>query len=792
MRVLLSWLREFTPVELGPDALAELLTSKGAKVEAVERPWEGLRGVVVARVLEVRDHPGSDRLCVASVDAGRGPVEVVVGVRNMGPGDLVPYAPPGARLPGQAEPLGRREIRGVASEGMLCSPRELGVSQDHSGILVLPPDAPPGTDVASLLGLDDVVLDLEVKSNRPDLLSVAGVAREVAAALALPFRTPGAVVPEGEERAADAATVEILDLERCPRYVARVIKGVQVGPSPLRVQARLTALGQRPISNVVDATNYVMLELGQPLHAFDLAQLKGPGIVVRRAAAGERLVTLDDVERELTDDDLLICDLERPVALAGVIGGKGSEVSEATRDVLLESAAFERPGIARTSRRLGVATEASYRFSRGVDPEGCGRAADRAAGLIAAWGGGTVLAGWVEAGAAPPRRRVRIRPARAQAVLGVPQTPTSVREALERIWLRVDETEGALVAEVPGFRPDLELEEDLIEEVIRVQGYDRVGETLPAVRQAGGIPPERRLRDRIRRAMVRAGLFETQAYSFAGPHDLALLGQGEADAIRIANPLSADQRFLRTSLLPGLLAALRTNRARQVRGAALFEVGRTFHPGEPVREIERVALALWGEASRGFPEPPRSFDVLDAKGALEVLFEALGIDDHSLGDPPGVPFHPTRSAVVLVGGEVAGVLGELHPREAERLDLEGRVALAELEVEILGRHAATTVVARELPRFPPVRRDLAFLVDERTPAAAVRAALLEAGEGLVEACVLFDVFSGRPIPEGRKSLAFSVDLRAPDRTLTDEEADALVARIVERLARDLGAELRGG
>ncbi|HXF72409.1 MAG TPA: phenylalanine--tRNA ligase subunit beta, partial [Actinomycetota bacterium] len=358
--------------------------------------------------------------------------------------------------------------------------------------------------------------------------------------------------------------------------------------------------------------------------------------------------------------------------------------------------------------------------------------------------------------------------------------------------VRTEEADGALEAEVPGFRPDLELEEDLIEEVIRVQGYDRVGERLPPVRQAGGVPPERRLRDRIRRALVRAGLFETQAYSFAGPDDLALLGQGEGDAVRIANPLSADQRFLRTSLLPGLLAALRTNRARQVRWAALFEIGRTFHPGEPVREVERVALALAGEASRGFPEPARPFDVLDAKGALEVLFEALGIPGYALGEPPGPPFHPARSAVVLLGGEPAGVLGELHPRAAEGLDLAGRVALAELEVEVLGRHAGTATLVRELPRFPPVRRDLAFLVPEGTPAGEVRAALVEAGGGLVDACVLFDVFAGAPLPEGRKSLAFSVDLRAPDRTLTDEEAERVVARIVERLARDFGAELRAG
>ncbi|HXF36577.1 MAG TPA: phenylalanine--tRNA ligase subunit beta, partial [Actinomycetota bacterium] len=387
---------------------------------------------------------------------------------------------------------------------------------------------------------------------------------------------------------------------------------------------------------------------------------------------------------------------------------------------------------------------------------------------------------------------VRVRPERATLLLGVPQTARSVRDALARVGVRVRETEGGLEAEVPGWRPDLELEADLIEEVIRVQGYDRVGATLPGVRQAGGLPPERALRERIRRALVRAGLLETTSYSFASPEDLALLGRAEHEAIRVANPLGADQRFLRTSLLPGLLAAVRTNRARQVRSVALFEVGRTFHPGDPVREVERVALALAGEASRGYPEPSRSLDLLDAKGALEVLLEGLGVDDWRLGDAPGGPFHPGRSAAVLVAGEPAGVVGELHPREAERLDLPPRVALAELDVEVLGRHAARSVVVRDLPRFPPVRRDLAFVVEEAVPAGAVREALIEAGGGLVGGCVLFDVFRGGPVPEGRKSLAFQVDLRAPDRTLTDQEADAVQEGIVRALRERFGAELRAG
>lgn len=790
MKVLLSWLREFCPVDLSAEELADVLTSKGAKVEAVERPWDGLRGVVAARVLEVRDHPDAERLCVARVDTGTGELEVVVGVRNMGPGDLVPLAPPGARVPMLAEPLARREIRGVVSNGMLCSPRELGLSQDHASILVLPPDTPLGADVRSHFGLDDEVLDIEVKSNRPDLLSVVGVAREVAAATGVPLIPPEAPLEEGDEKAADAATVEILDLERCPQYLARVIAGVRVGPSPLRAQARLTASGMRPLSNVVDATNYVLLEIGHPLHPFDLALLTGSGIVVRRAGAGERLVTLDGVERVLTEDDLVIADRGGGVAIAGILGAAVAEVSEGTRDVLLESAYFEPVGIGRTSRRLGLRTEASVRFERGADPEAVPWAADRAGALMAAWSGGTVLAGVVEAGRAPKRRRLRVRPERASLVLGIPETAALVRESLERLGIPAEERGGAVEADVPGFRPDLQGEVDLIEEVIRTQGYGRLPETLPRVRQAGELPDRYRLRRRIREALVRAGLSEAISYSFASRRDLDLMGHGAA--VRVANPLSAEEEFLRTSLIPGLLRAVVWNRFRQVRSVALFEVGRVFHPGEPVEEREMAALAVAGPASPGFPEAPRDMDFFDAKGAVETALEALGVEAWAFRDGARGPYHPARAAVVTVGGESAGTVGELDPRVAERLDIDGRVGLAELDVEVLARHARPGVTYREIPRFPPVHRDLAFVVDEGTPAGAVRASLVAAAHGLVDSCVLFDVFRGHPIAPGKKSLAFSVDFRAPDRTLTDEEADRAVRRIVERLSAEFGAELRSG
>lgn len=792
MKVVVSWLKEYCPTDLSPEELAELLTAKGAEVEDIERPWERLNGVVVARVLEVRDHPSSDTLCLARVSTGDAEREVVVGVRNMKRGDLVPLAGPGATVPALPEPLSARKIRGVVSDGMLCSPWELAITTEHTGILVIPDDLQPGADFKQAYGLDDSVLDIEVTPNRPDFLSVIGIAREVAAATGAPLAMPDVAIEEDDEKADEAATVEILDLERCPRYLARIVRGIAQTPSPIRVQARLTASGMRPLSAAVDATNYAMLEIGQPLHPFDLARLKGPGIVVRRAKDGERVVTLDGVERAFTSDDLLICDTERPVAVAGVMGGAVAEMSESTADVLLESAWFERGGIQRTRRRIGLSTEASMRFERGTDPEAVPLGADRACRLMAEWCGGRVLAGSVEAGGAPERRRVSMRASRASLVIGYPVSAADAAQALDRLGMACEvQDEDLVTVEVPGYRVDVEREVDLIEEVVRVQGYDRVGSTVPPVRQVGGVPPGYGFRAVLRGSLRRAGIREVRLLSFASQEDLEIAG--DQDAIRITNPLQADEAFLRTRLLPGLLRAVRRNVYRHVRGVALFEVGTVFRMKDgAAEERSSVAFAMTGPASQTWAEPARSFDFFDAKGVVEALLEDAGVRDWSVGPPAGWPFHPGRSAAILAGQDGLGVMGEINPSLVERLDLGGRVAAAEVDVQALMAHASSDIEVRDVPRFPPVRRDLAFVLDAATPAAAVQGALLDAGGDLVETCLLFDVFSGPPLPEGKKSLAFSMDLRAHDRTLTDEEADAVVRRIAERLATEFGAELRAG
>jgi phenylalanyl-tRNA synthetase beta chain len=793
MRVPLSWLREMCPVDQSAEDLAELLHLRGLHIEAIERPWEGLSGIVVARVLEVADHPNADTLCLARVDVGGREFGLVVGVRNMAPGDLVPLAPPGARIPEVPGPISARELRGEVSEGMLCSARELRVSADHTAILILPADTPLGADVKSQLGLDDVVLDVEVEPNRPDLMSVMGVAREASAATGVPFSLPDTTVTENGEKAEEVASVEVLDVEGCPRYVGRVIRGVDVGPAPIQVQARLTAAGMRPVSNVVDATNYALLEMGQPMHPFDLSGLGGATIVVRRAKPGERMVTLDDVEREFSEEDLLIADREKAVGIAGIMGSEVAEVSKDTRDVVLESAYFQPRTVLRAARRLGLRTEASMRFERGVDPENVPRGADRAAGFMAEWAGGSVLAGAIDVGQAPSRRRVTVRPGRAGLVIGYDVSAADIQSALGRLLIPVElGDDGEVVAEIPGYRVDLEREVDLIEEVARVRGYDTVPSTLPAIRQAGGLAPVHAFRRRIREALVRAGLREVRSLAFVSAGDLAMMRDRQDQAVRVSNPLVADDAFLRTSLLPGLLRALGRNLSRQVRGAALFEVGVVFRADDPVREREWVALAMTGPTPASWAEPGRDGDFFDAKGAVEDLLDSLGITGLAMGEALPAPFHPTRSADVLVGGEPIGVVGELHPREGERLDFPGRVAVAEIDAtELLGL-ARGGVVSHDIPRFPPVHRDLAFIVDAATPAEAVRTALVDAAGGLVGSVRLFDLHVGDPVPAGKKSLAFAVNFRAPDRTLTDDEVDRAVAAMVDGLKRDFGGELRSG
>jgi phenylalanyl-tRNA synthetase beta chain len=790
MKVPLSWLREMVPVEDDADEIASRLSLHGLAVEEIARTGSGISGVVVGRVLEIADHPDAERLILVRADAGSGPLDIVCGARNFSVGDLVPVALVGATLPGGME-IGRREVRGQVSNGMLCSPRELEISDDHSGILVLDGDLKVGQDVREALGLDDAVLDIDVTPNRPDCLSVLGVAREVAVLYGLPLTEPPASLTEAGPETATLASVRISDASGCPRYVARVIAGISPGVSPWWMRRRLMACAVRPISAVVDVTNYVLLERGHPLHAFDLARLSGAAIVVRRPRKGERITTLDGVERALSRDDVAICDASRPVAVAGVMGGAETEVSEGTRDVLLESASFQPQRVLRTARRLGLRTEASVRFERGAGPEGALPAADRAAALIAEVTGGTVARGAIDA---YPRRwkprTIRLPVERANALIGIAATAEEMAGILGALGCTVrSATRTALRVDAASHRGDLVAEEDLVEEVARIYGFDRVPATLPSGGRIGGLDRPQALRRVARRALLGAGLSEAHTLSLV-PNDVAdRLGLADDHAwrrvLRVANPIAETESVLRPSLVPGLLAAAQHNVARRVTSVAQFEIGVVFEPSQaelPLESLE-VAWVLTGPAPSSW-HGARSYDFYDAKGVAESLAEALGVRDVSFaesGEP--FPLHPGRRADVLVDGEAVGWVGEFHPRAAKAFDLPDRVAVGRVSLSPF-LSAATVAAPGEVSRYPAIERDVAVVVPANTPAAEVERTIRSAGGQRLESVRLFDVYRGEQVGEGSVSLAWALAFRHPERTLTDAEAssafDAILAGIAAR------------
>ena len=785
MRVPLSWLREITPVEASAEELARRLPVHGLQVEEIVRPGADISGVVVARVLEIEEVPGAEKVILSRVDAGDGPREVFVGVRNIKPGDLVPYATPGSRLPDGRE-IGRREMMGRTSEGMLCSAQELSISDDHSGILILDADAKVGEDIRETLGLDDEILDIDITPNRPDLLSIVGIAREVAALYKLPLTIPSAGLTGGEEDTPSVATVTVEDGRGCPRYLARVITGVTVGPSPAWMQRRLMACGMRPVSGPVDVTNYVLLELGHPQHAFDLAKLRGRAIVVRRPRKGERrLRTLDGVERELERDDVLICDAEGPVAVGGIMGGAESEVGEGTTEILLEAAYFDPRRVLRTARRMGLRTEASVRFERGADPEAPPVAAARAATLMAQIGGGTVAQGAIDVYPRPPKTKaIRLRVPRVNAVLGIKEAPDDIASGLMTLGCRVDsQTRTAIRIVPPTFRPDLRIEEDLIEEVARLYSYERIPLTLPASGRAGGLTEEQKLRRLARRLMLGAGLSEAQTLSMVPPSlpDRLELAPDHPwrKTLSLANPLSEEESVLRPSLMPGLLLVAAKNLARRNTSVSVFEIGNAFTPSDDVLPVETLSVA-WlrtGPVQTSWHRPHRDFDFFDAKGVVECLTEGLGVPPATFEAVERQPFHAGRCARVLLGGTDIGLIAELHPRAARALDLPSRVAVGELRLAPL-LEAARTAAPGDLPRFPAVTRDLALLVPNETPGAEVEAVIREGGGELLEGVDVFDVYPGEEFGQiGRVSLAFALSFRRPDRTLTDGEVGEVMARI---------------
>lgn len=795
MKLPLSWLREFVAVEGSPHEVGEILNEIGLIVDAVEVPGRDIAGVVAAEVLEVVAHPDADKLTLVDVDFGSGQTRVVCGAHNLTAGDVVPYAAPGATLPGGIT-LEKRKIRGQVSDGMLCSEVELGLGDDADGIMHLDPAAERGRDVRDILGLDDAVFDLDITPNRPDAMSVVGVARDVAAATGRPLVVADPELAGGGPPADTRCTVDVVDRDRCPRYLA-MTGTVTTGPSPAWLARRLTLAGLRPISSIVDVTNYVLLECGQPLHAFDHARLGGRGIRVRLARDGESITTLDGEARMLTSDDLLICDAEDvPQAIAGVMGGSTSEVGPETTEVLLESAHFEPGGVLRTSKRLGLRTESSARFERGVDPNGVDVAARRAWQLFEEVADGVTGEGAVDEYPQPMgREQITLRADRVNAVLGTDLSVGEIRAHLEALTLDVSASDGRLDVSVPTFRPDLTREADLIEEVARLHGYNQIERTLPhAGEHLGTLTTKQVERRTVLDALVGAGLSEAMTISLVAPSDLEAAGQPGV-GIEVENPLRAEESLLRTAVLPGLLRSVAFNASHGNPDTALFEVGKVFHAplGNDVLpdEREHLAVALSGRFRREPHEDDREIDVFDVKGLWENLIDALALADVVV-DPAERPgFHPSRCAAIFVDGGEVGAFGEVAPEVVARLELPEPTVALEIDLGRVLVGARRDRQYRTVSRFPPSGIDLAFVVDESLPAARLEATLREAGGELLEELRLFDRFEGSELGEGRVSLAYRLRFRAPDRTLTDDEVAEMRQACIDAAASAHDAELRG-
>jgi phenylalanyl-tRNA synthetase beta chain len=789
MRVPLSWLREYAPIEGDVTLLATALSGLGLVVDGVEEVGKGLDGIVVARVLATRPHPSADRVHLVDVDTGNGDaLQIVCGAFNMKPGDLVPLATLGTALPDGLR-IERRKMRGEWSNGMLCSSEELRLPATEDGIRILPPGlAEPGTPLQEALGLrPDVVLDLDITPNRPDAMSVVGVARDLAAHLKVPFTPPDPPPPSS----GSDVDIRIEAPDLCPRFTGTVLGGVTVGPSADWVVRRLTMAGMRAINNVVDASNYVMLELGQPTHPYDLDLLPGRGLSVRRAGVGETLTTLDGETRILQPDDCLICDLEsRPVGVAGVMGGASSEISDGTATVFLEAAYFEPITVARTARRLGLRTEASARFERGVDPEGIGRAVARFCELLP---GAQVTAGVTSVDSVehlPRRPVIRLRTERVNALLGTSLTDEEIADYLRPIGFDTVPLEaGMQTVTVPSFRPDSSREADVIEEVARHHGYERIPKTVPTTPRLGaGLTDYQRERRAIRDVLAGLGLTEAWTTSFLAPGDLERAGL-RADAIEVENPMVREESFLRTSLLPGLLKAVAFNVAHQEPALRLFEIGHVFLPPPPgegplPEEPEYLASVLAGPGG----------DAAAAAQVWAVLADALRLDDVQLVPVPpqhAGGLHPTRSQAISCSGAVVGVVGEVDPAVVGAFGAGERLGWLDIDLGMTVAAPRRPAGMTPVSRFPASDIDLAFVVPDTVPAAAVADTLRRVAGALLERVELFDVFRGGQLAAGHRSLAFRLRMRADDRTLTDAEVAELRAHCIAAVETAHHAALRG-
>ncbi len=794
MNLPLSWLNDYMDIDVTPKEYSDTLTMTGSKVEGFENMGEELENVVTGRVLTCEPHPDSDHLSVCTVDAGTGEtLTIVCGAPNVKADITVPVALNGAKLPGGIK-IKKTKMRGVESNGMLCSHEELGISEDilgyepEYGILILPDDTEIGKDIRDLYGLNETVVEFEITSNRPDCFSIIGLARETAASFGKKFTVPEIKFTQNDENIADTLSVEVLDKDKCKRYCARMVKNVKIAPSPAWMQQRLRACGVRPINNIVDITNYVLLEYGQPMHAFDLRDIEDNKIIVRRASDGEVIKTLDGQDRKLIADDLVIADGKRAVAVAGVMGGFNSEVKDDTTTVVFESATFDASSVRLTAQRIGLRTEASSRYEKGLDYNNTVPAVERACQLVEMLGCGENVGGMIDVmGNVKDMQPMPFRPDKINEFLGT-DIPT---EDMVKIFdaLEIETDLYKMTVKAPSFRPDLEGEADIAEEVARFYGYDKIPTTLLSGEATCGKKTARQqLLDSANEALTAQGMNEIYTYTFVSPSIFDKLNippeSPLRNTVKITNPLGEDTSVMRTTTIASMLEILSRNYNYRNAEARLFEAGKVFIPteeGKLPNEPLKLTLGIYGGGA----------DFYDIKGVCESLFARLhitGVKYAAVTDDP--TFHPGRCAKISAGGKTLGKIGEIHPSVSARYGIETPVYVGELDFENMFLNVKSDVKFKELPKFPAVTRDIAMLVDKSVPVSEIEAVIIKSSGKTLESVELFDVYEGEQIPEGKKSVAYSAVYRAPDRSLTGEEVQKTFDKVVRSLEARINAQLR--
>jgi phenylalanyl-tRNA synthetase beta chain len=806
MKVSLSWLKDYVPIHMDPAELAEALTMVGLEVESVSERYGYLDTVFVGRIDEIAPHPKADKLRLCRVNTGPKQISVVCGAPNIQIGMLAPVALPGTEFP-EGFVLERSIIRGQASEGMLCSEGELGLGDDRSGVMVLKPSLSVGAKLTSALALSDTVFEIEITPNRPDCLSIIGVAREIAAIQKVRLKYPDFKLADKGNQISKRTSIQIEAPDHCPRYVARLLEDIKVKSSPYWLQDRLLSIGLRPINNIVDVTNFVLMESGQPLHAFDFDRLAENRIVVRTAGKGETFVTLDQKERVLDPEMLMICDGQKPVAIGGVMGGLNSEIEEGTTRVLLESAYFNPVSIRRTSKRIGLSTDACYRFERGVDPEGQIAAANRAAKLMAELGGGRLISGLIDA--YPNRQRVKslkLSTKNTNRLLGTHLQPKEIAKLLKSIEFTVEpkapkKDDTVLKVTPPSFRVDISRPEDLMEEVARLSGYNNIPTTFPLMPATGrSAHKEIDLRHRMRQLMIGFGFRETLNYSFMHKQSADRLRLKPDDPRRklvdILNPLTEDQAVMRTSLVPGLLQTVHFNFFQQTKNLKIFEIGKIFINEDP-RQLPRepqILAAIWtgSRYEASWHDQVTDCDFYDIKGVVEDLLKALQIEGIQYTQVPENECAYTRagySAQILSHNILLGLVGEIHPAVLEHYDLKQTAFLFEIYLEHLAPLINDSRQSKPIPKFPAIFRDITIIINNDIETQKVVAEAQNRQEALVERLDLLNVFEGNPIPEGKKSVSLRVTYRSSVKTLKDEDVTPIHQSIADRLVEAFEASL---